>query len=456
MTSDILIIGGGAAGLMAAYGAGSALFRAGKTAQITVLEKMPRPGRKIMITGKGRCNFTNVKSWNDFSRHIRTNPNVLRPAFYNLTPQALIALFEANGMRAVVERGDRAFPASYHASDVVDTLVRMVGKVGANLVQDADVDSIKYQENKKLYSVTCSNGKEYTARVLILATGGLSYPSTGSTGDGYAWAESFGHTLTECFPSLTALVPDGYKSAKAAGTDGPKHIDRSVPMEKMGKYLCGNKLKNCGLRLVIDGNTSEEEFGDVEFTDGGIEGPVVFQVSRKAVKALRNGSKVYLELDLKAGVRASELSARLSELWKAIRSDERSRGRSEKNLLTVLLGKLLPWDLVDGFLFCHPEILPAKKGRNGRFFEVDLAALAVALQRWKMDIAGYVGYERCVVTAGGVAMSEIDPKTLSSKKQENLFFCGELLDMDADTGGYNLHLAFSTGYLAGQSASERV
>lgn len=456
MTSDILIIGGGAAGLMAAYGAGSALFRAGKTAQVTVLEKMPRPGRKIMITGKGRCNFTNVKSWNDFSRHIRTNPNVLRPAFYNLTPQALIALFEANGMRAVVERGDRAFPASYHASDVVDTLVRMVGKVGANLVQDADVDSIKYQENKKLYSVTCSNGKEYTARVLILATGGLSYPSTGSTGDGYAWAESFGHTLTECFPSLTALVPDGYKSAKAAGTDGPKHIDRSVPMEKMGKYLCGNKLKNCGLRLVIDGNTSEEEFGDVEFTDGGIEGPVVFQVSRKAVKALRNGSKVYLELDLKAGVRASELSARLSELWKAIRSDERSRGRSEKNLLTVLLGKLLPWDLVDGFLFCHPEILPAKKGRNGRFFEVDLAALAVALQRWKMDIAGYVGYERCVVTAGGVAMSEIDPKTLSSKKQENLFFCGELLDMDADTGGYNLHLAFSTGYLAGQSASERV
>ena len=456
MTSDILIIGGGAAGLMAAYGAGSALFRAGKTAQVTVLEKMPRPGRKIMITGKGRCNFTNVKSWNDFSRHIRTNPNVLRPAFYNLTPQALIALFEANGMQAVVERGDRAFPASYHASDVVDTLVRMAGKVGANLVQDASVDSIKYQENKKLYSVTCSNGKEYTARVLILATGGLSYPSTGSTGDGYAWAESFGHTLTECFPSLTALVPDGYKSAKAAGTDGPKHIDRSVPMEKMGKYLCGNKLKNCGLRLVIDGNTSEEEFGDVEFTDGGIEGPVVFQVSRKAVKALRNGSKVYLELDLKAGVRASELSARLSELWKAIRSDERSRGRSEKNLLTVLLGKLLPWDLVDGFLFCHPEILPAKKGRNGRFFEVDLAALAVALQRWKMDIAGYVGYERCVVTAGGVAMSEIDPKTLSSKKQENLFFCGELLDMDADTGGFNLHLAFSTGYLAGQSASERV
>ncbi len=456
MTSDILIIGGGAAGLMAAYGAGSALFRAGKTAQVTVLEKMPRPGRKIMITGKGRCNFTNVKSWNDFSRHIRTNPNVLRPAFYNLTPQALISLFAANGMRAVVERGDRAFPASYHASDVVDTLVRMAGKVGANLVQDASVDSIKYQENKKLYSVTCSNGKEYTARVLILATGGLSYPSTGSTGDGYAWAESFGHTLTECFPSLTALVPDGYKSAKAAGTDGPKHIDRSVPMEKMGKYLCGNKLKNCGLRLVIDGNTSEEEFGDVEFTDGGIEGPVVFQVSRKAVKALRNGSKVYLELDLKAGVRASELSARLSELWKAIRSDERSRGRSEKNLLTVLLGKLLPWDLVDGFLFCHPEILPAKKGRNGRFFEVDLAALAVALQRWKMDIAGYVGYERCVVTAGGVAMSEIDPKTLSSKKQENVFFCGELLDMDADTGGFNLHLAFSTGYLAGQSASERV
>ena len=352
------------------------------------------------------------------SRHIRTNPNVLRPAFYNLTPQALISLFAANGLRAVVERGDRAFPASYQASDVVDTLVRMAGKVGANLVNDAAVESITYQENKKLYVITCSNGKEYTARVLILATGGLSYPSTGSTGDGYA-----------------------------AGTDGPKHIDRSVPMEKMGKYLCGNKLKNCGLRLVIDGNTSEEEFGDVEFTDGGIEGPVVFQVSRKAVKALRNGSKVSLELDLKAGVRASELSARLTELWKAIRSDERSRGRSEKNLLTVLLGKLLPWDLVDGFLFCHPEILPAKKGRNGRFFEVDLAALATALQRWKMDISGYVGYERCVVTAGGVAMSEIDPKTLSSKKRENLFFCGELLDMDADTGGYNLHLAFCTGKL---------
>ena len=456
MTSDILIIGGGAAGLMAAYGAGSALFRAGKIAQVTVLEKMPRPGRKIMITGKGRCNFTNLKAWNEFSRHIRTNPNVLRPAFYNLTPQALMDLFFANGMRSVVERGDRAFPASYHASDVVDTLVRMASKAGANLVLDSAVSSINYLENKKLYSVTCSNGKEYQARVLVLATGGLSYPSTGSTGDGYSWAESLGHTVTDCFPSLTALVPDGYKVAGGAGTDGPRHIDRSVPMGKMGKYLCGNKLKNCGLRLIIDGNTSDEGFGEVEFTDGGIEGPVVFQVSRKAVKALRNGSKVSLELDMKVGVRSSELATRLADLWKEIRSDERSRGRSEKNLLTVLLGKLMPWDLVDGFLFCHPEILPARKGRNGRFFEVDLTALAAALQRWKMDIAGYVGYERCVVTAGGVMTSEIDPKTLASKKRENLFFCGELLDIDADTGGYNLQLAFSTGFLAGQSAAARI
>ena len=377
MKADIVIIGGGAAGLMAAYNAAAAAVADGTAIQVTVLEKMPRPGRKIMITGKGRCNFTNVKDWNSFSQHIRSKSSFLRPAFYNLPPEKLVEFFESQGMKTVVERGDRAYPASYLSSDVVDTLVRACHGVGVKIVTDFEISFIRRPlDEEQSFAVDSTDNRTFFCSKLIIATGGLSYPNTGSTGDGYRWAEELGHTITPLFPALTALVPKGYKAY--GGKD--LHIDRSEPLAELGKKFCGRQLKMVSATLLIDGNPTDTEEGELYFTDGGIEGPVGFQLSRKAVKAMTNGSKVSLK---------------------------------------VIVNPLSP-----------------EKDR----------------EEWMFPIAGYVGYERAVITAGGVSTEEVLAKTMESRLVPGLFFCGEVLDIDADTGGYNLQLAFATGALAGRNA----
>ncbi|MBR4789034.1 MAG: aminoacetone oxidase family FAD-binding enzyme, partial [Bacteroidales bacterium] len=321
MFSDIIVIGGGAAGLAAACGAARTLVDAGSAARVTVLEKMPRPGRKIMITGKGRCNFTNVKDWNAFSAHIRTNPNFLKPSFYNFTPSEALDFFSALGMQSVVERGDRAYPASHHASDVVDALVRACHGAGVKIETEVEVKSVGPG-----LEVVASDGRKWTCSRLIIATGGMSYPTTGSTGDGYRFAEESGHTVTPLFPSLTALVPRGYKLLETKDL----HIDRSTPLSELGKALCGVQLKNVGVQLLVEGSEAQSEFGDIDFTDGGIEGPVGFQLSRKAVKSMINGSRVSLVLDLKPGVPLSEITARVKELWQEVDKDPRSKRLHEK------------------------------------------------------------------------------------------------------------------------------
>lgn len=445
--SDIIVIGGGAAGLLAAYGA------AREGASVTVLEKMPRPGRKIMITGKGRCNFTNVKDWNEFSQHIRSNARFLRPSFYNFPPEAIRDLLESAGLETVVERGDRAYPASHKASDVVDTLVRLATRAGARIETGCGVRSI--EATPEGFSVECYC-KRLECRRLILATGGLSYPGTGSTGDGYGWARQLGHTCKPCFPSLTALVPKGYKMAGTGestlpeGYPSPKgHIERSTELSEWGKTLCGNALKNVGLTLYAGGDELRSEFGDLDFTDGGLEGPIGFAISRDAVKALLNGAKVSVSIDLKHGVPPQELQERLKALCNEILKDPRSSRATIKEILRILLGKLMPRELAAGFLRSNPQVLSGKKGNE----RISIPALAEALQDWRFDIEGFVGYERCVVTAGGVSTDEVLPKTLESRLHGGLYLCGEVLDIDADTGGYNLQLAFSTGLLAGQSAA---
>lgn len=430
---DIIIIGAGAAGLMAAVGAAESGCR------VVVLEKMPRPGRKIMITGKGRCNFTNMKPWNEFSSHIHPKPNFLKPSFYNLTSEKMLEFMQANGLETVVERGDRAFPASHLATDVVDTLVQAAENAGAEILCGKEVQSVQCHEKdiQTSFTLKCSDGSLYSCRRLIVCTGGLSYPATGSTGDGYRFAGSFGHKISQLFPSLTAIVPLGYKAA-----DEKYHINRSTPLSEAGKLLCGSQLKNIQLKLTIDGNEVQSEFGDLDFTDGGMEGPVGFKVSRKCVKALINGSKVTATLDLKPAVDPESLRCRISRIWDEICKDRRNASRQYRDKFRILLGKVMPMSLIPAFLKAHPN--------------ADHKTLSKILKGWKFEIAGYVGYERCVVTAGGISCDEITAKTLESKLIPGLYFAGEVLDLDADTGGYNLQTAFSTGYLAGISAAKNV
>ena len=430
-SADIIIIGGGAAGLMAAAGAGNIL---GGTGRVIVLEKMARPGRNIMITGKGLCNFTNVKPWNEFSGHIYPKPNFLKPSFYNLNPEKMIEFLEDYGMESAVERGDRAFPTSHLASDVVDALLRAAQQNGAEVLCNKEVKSIIHKEDS--YSIKCSDGCEYTSGKLIIATGGLSYPKTGSRGDGYQWAKDLGHSVKSLFPSLTAIVPKGYKNT----TQEKGHIDRSTPLSEIGEALCGNQLKNVGLNIHIDGNLAVSEFGDLDFTDGGIEGPIGFKVSRKCVNSIINGSKVRAEIDLKPAVEIDDLTVRINTLWNEISKDKRNANKLYKDRFKILLTKVLPMSLIPAFIRTSPEI--------------DHKTLPKALKAWKMEIVGYVGYERCVVTAGGVSLDELTAKTLESKLTPGLYFAGEVLDLDADTGGYNLQTAFSTGYLAGISAAK--
>ena len=440
---------------MAAYSAAGTAVAAGKDAQVTVLEKMPRPGRKIMISGKGRCNFTNVKDWNEFSGHIRSKSNFVKSAFYSLPSEKVVDFFESFGMSTVIERGDRAFPASYHASDVVDTLVNACFSLGVKIETEFEVETVSGADGK--FEVTATDGRKYVSRKLIIATGGLSYPGTGSTGDGYRWASGLGHSLVPTFPSLTALVPKGYKNADTVISSFKFHIDRSSPLSELGESLCGIQLKNVGVSLEVEGTEADNEFGDIDFTDGGIEGPVGFQLSRKAVKSIVNGSRVALVLDMKPGVSLTELTERVKALWAEIDKDPRSRRLREKERCRILLGKLIPWELIPGFTACHPEIITLeRRSRNDTKVWINLVSIAKALKAWRFEIAGFVGYERAVVTAGGVSTDEVISKTMESRLVPGLFFCGEVLDIDADTGGYNLQSAFSTGNLAGQSAAKAI
>ena len=436
MSADIIIIGGGAAGLMAAAGAAGTMKKENRAGRVIVLEKMARPGRKIMITGKGRCNFTNVKPWNEFSSHVHPKPNFLKPSFYNLSSEGMMDFLQAHGLESVVERGDRAFPASHLSSDVVDTLVKAATDAGAEILCNKTVGNVIWNENETSFTIRCTDGTSYICAKLIICTGGLSYPKTGSTGDGYDWARSMGHKLKPLFPSLTAIVPKGYKTCRIE----KGHIERTEPLSEIGQSLCGNQLKNVGLSLVIDGNEAQYEFGDLDFTDGGMEGPIGFKISRKCVNSIINGSKVHVVLDLKPAVEIEDLTVRISCLWNEVSKDKKCASKPYKDRFRILLTKVLPMSLIPAFMKLNPS--------------ADHKTLAKALKNWKFEIAGYVGYERCVITAGGVSLDELTPKTLESKLVSGLHFAGEILDLDADTGGYNLQIAFSTGYLAGISAAK--
>jgi predicted Rossmann fold flavoprotein len=410
---QIIVIGAGPAGLLAAGQAALA------GARVVLLEKMEQPARKLRITGKGRCNLTNTKPWSDFETHIFPLARHFRPAFMNFPNTALVDFMAQAGVPVVTERGDRVFPASSRAQDVAEALVRWAQRQGVAIHCHTEVRQLLVEAHRVTAVETTSGGCRQTlaARAVIVATGGLSYPLTGSTGDGLRWAEATGHTLTPVRPSLVALHVAGLPAS-----------------------LSGLALRNVLLQLWVDGNPADEEFGEMTFTDNGVEGPVALRLSRRAVDALRQGKPVQLVLNCKPALSRQQLLARL----------QREQAAFAGMPLAALLRKWLPAQLVPAFI---GQAGMASGKKAGQLSSHDLAKLAALFHAWKMEVTGYGGYERAVVTAGGVAMKDIDPKTLRSRRVENLFFAGEVLDLDADTGGYNLQIAFSTGFLAGRSAA---
>ncbi|MBO7321714.1 MAG: NAD(P)/FAD-dependent oxidoreductase [Bacteroidales bacterium] len=396
----IAIVGGGAAGLMAAARC------VGSGLDVVLIEKNKECGKKLLITGKGRCNITNSSPWKDFQTHIHPDKGFLKNAFHHFSNKDVVALFESAGLPCKEERGNRIFPVSDRSHDVRDTLVKYIKKGGINVVTGCQVLDINKGDNLFTLSLSTYEGDnlDIQASRVILATGGLSYPTTGSTGDGYDVASKFGHTIVGTFPSLTALKP----------------LNMDSRME-------GILLKNVRMDLWVNGSKVQSEFGETLFTSGGIEGALGFRVSRKGVKGLINGQKVELVLDLKPAVEMDELNKRVKEL------SAECGGKLKK-----IVSRLVPAQMVDPFIDSLPGLNPDN--------------MASRLKEWRFKIVGYVGYERCVVTAGGVSLDEISRKTMESKVIDGLYMAGEVIDLDGDTGGYNLQIAFSTGALAADSA----
>ena len=413
MVYDLAIVGGGAAGLMAAAWITEQYKDSERHPSVVLLEKMPRPGRKINITGKGRCNLTNARMWDEFGVHVHPNSQFLKNAFYGFSSSDVMDFFKGLGLDLVIERGQRVYPKSMRAMDVTDTLVRCIRNGGVvEVFTDCPVEKVG---KKDVFELDCGD-RSVSSRKVILSTGGLSYPSTGSSGDGYGFAKALGHSIVQPRPSLTALVPEGYADGSGMST--------------FGRWLCGLSLKNVAMSLDI----VQEEFGDADFTDGGIEGPLGFRLSRKAVQALDNGQKVSVLLDLKPALSESQLAQRIKR--------EASSGN---NTLRYLLSNLLPRQMIPAFLNLNKDLAQMAPGKAEE-------KLPHALKHIRFKIVSYVGFERCVVTNGGVSLKEVSQKTLESKLLPGLFFAGELLDLDGDTGGYNLQIAFSTGVLAARSS----
>lgn len=417
LSGSVIVIGGGAAGMLAAISA------AKEGTDVTILEKMERLGRKVRITGKGRCNITNTKPWSEFSTHIHPKNNFFRPAFYNFSNSDTVSFFESIGLKTVTERGDRVFPQSGVASDVVDALTAEIERLGVRILLKTQVTDISVNNGvvNEVIAVTDTKSakirKVFNPSALIIATGGLSYPATGSDGDGYSFAQKSGHNITDCTPSLTALMPVGYK-----------------------RELDGLRLKNVELTLFIGSDQAQKEMGDLDFTNNGIEGSIGYKISRKAVKAIKSGNKCHLSLDLKPALTVEQLTERINR--------ELNSGNNLQ--LITLLKKLLPEQLIPAFmLYTRLDRECFAFSRRGKSIEI----LVSSLKNWKIEIESFTSYERAVITAGGISLDDIFPKSMQSRVIPNIFFAGEVIDLDGDTGGYNLQIAFSTGYLAGKSAA---
>lgn len=405
-----IVIGGGAAGMMAA---GRAAERGG---EVLLLEKMERTGRKIGISGKGRCNLGNSASLLDFLGHFGKNGKFLRQCFQNFFTAELTAFFESRDLPLVVERGGRIFPASGRALDVVRVCNQWLKSCGVTVQTGSPASSIEVKDGK-IHGVVCA-GRTLACANVVLATGGKSYPRTGSAGDGYRLAQSLGHTIVPVRPALVPL--------SCADT----RIHR----------MAGLELRNVEVRLYLDGKRRAKEFGELSFTGFGLSGPVVLSLSSLAVDALDRGQKVSLALDLKPALDSGKLDARLLR-------DLAARGGEP---LSAILRGLLPGELIP---ICIQSCDLPEDQDTAHFPGKLRHRLVQWLKDFRIEINGYRSFDEAIISAGGVSLKEIDPRTMQSKLLQGLFIVGELLDLQADTGGYNLQAAFSTGWLAGSSVA---
>jgi predicted Rossmann fold flavoprotein len=414
----VIVVGGGAAGLMAAGQA------AELGAETLLLEKMDRPGRKLRIAGKGRCNLTNVASVPEFIAHFGPNGRFLRQAFHQFFNADLVAFFDERGVRTVTERGGRIFPASSQAQDVVDALVRWIGDQGVTLRTRSPVERLLV-EGGRVVGVQVSRNQVsgekpgvYSADAVIVATGGASYPATGSTGDGYRLAASVGHTIVPVRPALVPL--------ETAGDTAPR--------------LQGLSLCNVTVRVWVNGEKQAEAFGEMLFTHFGVSGPIILSLSRQVVDALRLGQAVSLSIDLKPALDEGKLDARLL----------RDLDAHGKQHFRTLLKGLLPSKLIP---ICIDLMgIPPDKMAH-QITSEERGRLRTWLKDFRLEVTGHRPFPEAIITAGGVGVREVDSRTLASRLVEGLYFAGEVLDVDADTGGYNLQAAFSTGWVAGRSAA---
>ena len=407
MKKKVIVVGAGAAGLMAAGRA------AEKGHEVHLYEKNNRIGKKILITGKGRCNVTNDSDVEGLLDNIPGNPYFMYSAFYQLDSFGLQEFFRNLGLELKVERGKRVFPVSDRSLDVVLALEKYVKQNKVKLHLESPVDSILIEDGKAA-GIRLKNGKEEKADGVIICTGGLSYPGTGSTGDGYRFAKAAGHHVTKLYPSLVPL-----KTAEDWCHD-----------------LMGLSLKN--IEITVKNNKGKKvytDFGEMLFTHFGVSGPVILSASRHIILTIEEGYKLYI--DLKPAMDEKKLDARI------LRDFEKFANKDFVNSLDELLPqKLIP------VIVQLAEIDPRKKVNS--ITKEERTRLLGLIKALPLTITGVTGYNEAVVTCGGIETDEIDPSTMESKLVKNLHFAGEVLDVDAYTGGFNLQIAFSTGYTAGE------
>ena len=414
MKKNVCIIGGGPAGMLAAYYAGK------NGHNVTLFEKNEKLGKKIYITGKGRCNFTNDTSAEDFLSHIVRGDKFLRGAIYSFPPQKTMDLMQEFGLSIQIERGNRVFPSSNHASDVTKTLEKACKSVGVSIKLGEKVEKIKTEITMRdiipmlRIAKLITNQGVYMPDVVIVATGGLSYPSTGSTGDGYVFAKAVGHTVTELKCGLCGLNVEG----------------------NYYKNLQGLALKNVSFCVKMGDKTVFEEFGEMLFTHFGVSGPIVLSASSKINRLPFNCLSA--TIDLKPAIDEQTLDKRI------LRDFEKYKNKKIINALVDLLPqKLIPVILSFASI---PEETPVHS-----ITKLQRENLVYLIKAFPLQIKGLRGFEEAIITSGGVALTEINPKTMESKKVSGLKFCGEVLDVDAFTGGFNMQIAFATGYIAGNS-----